>query len=1100
MKKILLFVLITVFALSACKRYSKYEGVPFTEKEPRDWENPGVFGINKEEPHATMVSFPDRQSAFGGMKAGSPNYMSLDGKWRFHWSNTPAERPAWFFKDDYDIRDWDEIDVPSNWQMKGYDVPVYTNIPFPFVLYRRIYGIREQKADQQQNTARSTAIVPPFVTHDWNPVGSYRRTFKIPSEWKGKEIFLHFGAVNSAFYVWVNGQEVGYSEDSKLPAEFNITQYLKKGDNSLAVEVYRWSDGSYLEDQDFWRLSGIERTVFLHARPKTYIRDFYAIADLEDDYSSGRLKLDVSLKNVSEDASKFRVEYALFDDSAIVLTQESDVEFNGSSQDVTFSQMFPEVKKWTAETPNLYTLVISLMDWNRNVLESVSCKTGFRKVEIKDSQLHVNGVPVRLKGVNLHEHHDTEGHVIDRETILKDILVMKSNNINAVRTSHYPQQELWYEMCDLYGLYLVDEANIESHGTGYNKDVTLADKPEWTAAHLNRMQGVVERDKNHPSVIIWSMGNEAGDGQNFVKGYKWMKERGATRPVQYERAEKETNTPERHTDIVCPMYAPIEAIERYALDATQDRPMILCEYAHSMGNSTGNLQDYWDVIEKYPKLQGAFIWDWVDQGILKTTEEGEKFWAYGGDYGEPGMPSDGNFCINGLVWPDRTGHPALAEVKKVYQYVGFEPVDLAKGIVKITNKYDFADLSAFNFEWEVVSDGRVLGFGSIPVGGLKPKSSENYVIQVPQITPAPGAEYFLNMKVTRTEEWGIVPAGHLYASAQFMLPFASARTAASPDPMALLRTSVEDGNLTIAGEKVKVVLDMKNGRVTSWNYNGKELLVKGPEPDFWRPPTDNDYGYNMERLFGVWKKAGERAVMTGADINNGMPGKVMVTFRYDIPDQDGRKIAGYTSTYTVLGTGGMVVKNQFNKVSGNVPEIPRMGMQLRLPARYSNLGWLGRGPHENYSDRKTSAFVGLYESSVSDQYVPYIRPQENGYKTDTRWLTLTDDTGEGVLVQGDPLICFAALNNTHDDFESPGKLSQYRKDAITANTHTTDVKPGDFVNLNVDLAQMGVGGDNSWGARIHPQYRLPENRYEYSFRIVPVDGNSDILKLAKEDF
>ncbi|HEX2970231.1 MAG TPA: glycoside hydrolase family 2 TIM barrel-domain containing protein, partial [Bacteroidales bacterium] len=1020
-------------------------------------------------------------------------------KWKFNCSNTPDERPYWFFKDDYDTRGWKEIDVPSNWQMKGYDVPVYTNIPFPFVLYREIYGVRDQKYDQQA-TGRSEDIVPPYVTHDWNPVGSYKRYFKVPSGWDEKEVFLHFGAVSSAFYVWVNEQLVGYSEDSKTPAEFNITKYLKNGNNSLAVEVYRWSDGSYLEDQDFFRLSGIQRSVFLHARPKTYISDFYAIGDLEDNYTNGRLKLDVSLKSVAAENKKVTIVTSVFDDSVSIIKQEQEAQLKDGSAYINFSQQLPGVEKWSAEHPALYTLVVSLKDENGNNIESVSSKLGFRKVEIFNSQLHVNGVPVYLKGTNMHEHHETEGHVIDEATILKDIRMMKSNNINAVRTSHYPQQELWYEMCDKYGLYLIDEADIESHGTGYDKDVTLADKPEWAAAHLARMRSMVERDKNHPSVIIWSMGNEAGDGHNFLNGYKWIKERDVTRPVQYERAEKETNAPERHTDIWCPMYARIEQIEAYAKDPENDRPLIMCEYAHAMGNSTGNLQDYWDVIEKYPKLQGAFVWDWVDQGIQKTSESGEKYWAYGGDFGEPGMPSDGNFCLNGLVWPDRTPHPGLAEVNKVYQYVGFEPVDLKKGVIKITNKYAFTDLSEFNFDWDVMSDGKVVGSGQIPVTAGAPGSSVDYQIPMPQINSVPGAEYFLNLRFSRNEEWNLVPENHVYASAQFLLPFTEKKKAFIPDPMAVLKTNSSGDKLEVSGKDMTVVFDLASGKLASFNFKGKELLLKGPEPDFWRPPTDNDYGYNMDRILGIWKKAGERMKVTRADISQAQPGRVVVTFTYDISDTEGHKIAGYASSYTVFGSGDIVVKNQFSKVSGNIPEIPRMGMQMQLPQEYSNLTWMGRGPHENYADRKTSAYIGLYESTVSDQYTPYIRPQENGYKTDTRWLTLTDDSGTGIMISGDPLICFAALNNIHDDFESPGKLSQYRKDAITANTHTIDVKPRDLVNLNVDLGQMGVGGDDSWGAKIHPQYRLLENKYEYSFRMKPIMKEDDVISIGKEEF
>jgi beta-galactosidase len=1088
MKRISFYILMIAISFSACKKLSKYEGVPFTEKEPRDWENPQVFNINREDPHASLISFADEQSALEAIKANSPNYRSLDGLWKFNWVKTPDQRPFWFFKDDYDTRDWKDIEVPSNWQMKGYDVPVYANITYPFWTYEDVFN-------SKSNTYKK---VPPAIPHDWNPVGSYKRNFKVPSDWKNKEIFLHFGAVSSAFYVWVNEKLVGYSEDSKMPAEFNITKYLKGGKNSLAVEVYRWSDGSYLEDQDFWRLSGIQRTVFLHARPKTYIKDFFAVGDLDKNYVDGLLKVDVSLKSAEVNDNDFVIAASLYEGTQMLFTESKDVKLSGDKVSVDFKKNIQGVKRWSAEKPNLYSLVISLKDKNGNIYESVSTKIGFRKVEIVNSQLLVNGVAIRLKGVNMHEHNEITGHVIDEATVLKDIRTMKSNNINAMRTCHYPQQEFWYEICDKYGLYLIDEADIESHGIGYDKDVTLADKSQWAAAHLDRMQRMVERDKNHPSVIIWSMGNEAGDGHNFLNGYKWIKGKDVTRPVQYERAEKSTNTPERHTDIWCNMYATIEEIEAYAKDVKNDRPMIMCEYAHAMGNSTGNLQDYWDVIEKYPKLQGGFIWDWVDQGFLKTNENGEKYWTYGGDYGEEGIPSDGNFNINGLVWPDRTPHPGLFEVNKVYQYIGFEPVDLKTGMIKIKNKYDFTNLSEFNFDWDVVSDGKVVQSGKIPLPDFRPKVEIAFLLPLKKIDPIPGAEYFLNMRFSRSDEWNYVPEDHVYATAQFKLPVEGKPVITKEDKLAVLQTKTIDKKLEVSGVDMKIIFDLGTGRLTSFNYKGKEIIKKGPEPDFWRPPTDNDYGYDMDKLLGVWKKAGERTVVTKANISQPELGKVVATFNYDIPDESGKKIGGYATTFTIYGSADVVIKNQFSKLSDNIPEIPRMGMQMQLPEEFTNLKWLGRGPHENYVDRKTSADVGLYESTVADQYTPYIRPQENGYKTETRWLTLTNDNGSGILVSGDPLICFAALNNIHDDFESPGKLSQYRKDAKTANTHTIDVKPRDLVNLNVDLGQMGVGGDNSWGALIHPKYRLLDKKYEYSFRIKPIVKEDDILKLAKE--
>lgn len=1076
MNKIPVYIALVLMFLLSCKRYSKYEGVPFTEKEPRDWENPEMLNQNREAPHVPVISFPDEMSALAGDKLSSPSYVSLDGIWKFHYSDSPDKRPFWFFKDDYDTRDWDEIEVPSNWQREGYDVPIYVNIGYAF------------------------KVNPPHIQHEWNPVGSYKRTFRIPADWKDKEVYLQFGAVSSAFYVWVNEQLVGYSQDSKVPAEFDITDYLKQGNNSLAVEVYRWSDGSYLEDQDFWRLSGIQRSVFLQARPKTFINDYFAIGDLQNNYKDGLLKLNVGLKGINPESGNFEVEASVFDGDRKMWSETKNAEISGEKASLSFAREFPDIKRWSAEAPNLYTLVLSLKDNEGDLLESVSSRIGFRKVEIINSRLFINGVPIRIKGTNLHEHNDITGHVIDEETMLKDIRVMKSNNLNAVRTSHYPQQELWYDLCDKYGLYLVDEADIESHGIGYDKDVTLADKPLWAAAHMERMQRMVERDKNHPSVIIWSLGNEAGDGHNFLNNYKWAKERDNSRPVQYERAEKSTNTTERHTDIVCPMYARIESLEAYAGDSRSDRPLIMCEYAHAMGNSVGNLQDYWDVIEKYPKLQGGFIWDWVDQGLLETDEKGEKYWTYGGDYGPEGTPSDGNFCINGLTWPDRTGKPGLNEVKRVYQYIGFEPVNLASGSIRISNKYDFTDLDQFSFDWEIVSDRGTAKSGKFAFTGLKPHSDTLISIPVSELVPEPGTEYFLNFKASRPDEWNSVPSDHIYAEAQFKLPVEGKAVPYRFDDMSVLQTNTNGTSYEISGKDMTIRFNLETGRMSSFVYKGKELLKKGPEPDFWRPPTDNDYGYDMDKTLGVWKKAGENATVKKVGISQPELGKVVLTISYDVPGSNGEKIAGYVTTYTIYGSADVVIKNQFSKVSDNIPEIPRMGMQMQLPEEFMNLKWFGRGPHENYSDRKTSADVGLYESTVDDQYVPYIRPQENGYKTDTRWLTLTDESGSGLLITGDPVICFATLKNIHDDFESPGKLSQYRKDAKTANTHTIDVKPRELVNLNVDLGQMGVGGDNSWGAPVHAKYRLLDKRYEYTFRIKPIVRDDDILSLASERF
>ncbi|HCC70155.1 MAG TPA: beta-galactosidase [Bacteroidales bacterium] len=760
-----------------------------------------------------------------------------------------------------------------------------------------------------------------------------------------------------------------------------------------------------------------------------------------------------------------------------------------SNTEIHFKGEIDAVRKWSAEHPELYKLVITLKNKEGEVLESVSSDIGFRTVEIKDSRLLVNGRYIYLKGVNLHEHHDIKGHVTDRETMLKDILMMKSHNINAVRTSHYPQPEEWYELCDKYGLYIICESNIESHGIGYNKDVTLGHKPEWADAHLDRAIRMVERDKNHPSIIIWSLGNEAGDGQNFVNNYKWIKQRDNTRPVQYERAEKETNTPEHHTDIWCPMYAGIPYLEYYARDKESYRPLILCEYAHAMGNSVGNLQDYWDVIEQYPLLQGGFIWDWVDQGLLTENAEGEKFWAYGGDFGPEGIPSDGNFCINGLVWPDRKRHPAIEEVKKVYQYVGFDDYDMDRGLIKVENKYAFTDLNRFIINWNLIADGISAESGEIT--DLKMAPGEKGLITIPYSLDKVDdeSEVFLNIELTGREEWTILPAGHVYALEQIPVSLAEIKYNPSTEELKEVLFNDNGEKLIVTGQGFSIDFDRETGMVTSWKNGDKQLIKQGLAPDFWRPMTDNDYGNELDKRAAVWKNAGKNTGLKEFNTKTNDDGSLSVNMIININDDEGNKLAEETIIYRIFSTGDIRVEVKFRKNSAALPEMPRMGLQMQLAKEYDNLKWYGRGPHHNYADRKTSAFVGLYSGKVADQYVPYIRPQENAYKTDVRWLTLTNDEGKGIKVTGDPLICFAALHNLHSDFSSPSKLSEYREDAKSINTHTTDIKERNMVVLNIDLGQMGVGGDNSWVARTHPEYCLLENEYSYSFWLSLVDND-----------
>ncbi|HEX6558304.1 MAG TPA: glycoside hydrolase family 2 TIM barrel-domain containing protein, partial [Longimicrobiales bacterium] len=852
-------------------------GAPF-------WEDPAVFRVGSEAPHASFVTFANEADARAHLNdlSASPFVQSLNGRWKFHWAPKPADRPVDFYKPEYDASAWNEIPVPSNWERQGYGIAIYTNIKYPFA-----------PANPD----------PPHIPHDNNPVGSYRTTFNVPADWSGREVFLHFGAVSSAFYVWVNGHPVGYSEDSKTPAEFRVTPFLHNGPNVIAAEVYRWSDGSYLEDQDFFRLSGITRDVFLYATPPVQIRDYFARAGLDNTYTNGTLDLAIELRNSARKTGEYHVAYKLYDGSSVAATEVKRMRVAPGSDTVHFAAVLPHVRRWSAETPELYDLVISLTDASGATLQSTATRIGFRSVEMRNAQLLVNGVAIRLKGTNLHEHHQLTGHVLDEATMRRDMELMKTHNLNAVRTSHYPQPERWYELADEYGLYLIDEADIESHGIGYDKDRTLADKPEWGAAHLDRTVRMVERDKNHASVIIWSLGNEAGDGRNMLADYKWIKARDGTRPVQYEgHTSGITNVIERHTDMYVPMYARPWDIERYAR-STPDRPLILVEYAHSMGNSTGNLQDYWDIIERYPALQGGFIWDWVDQGLLETTSSGEKFWAYGGDFGPPGTPSDGNFCIIGLVLPDRTITPKLLEVKRVYQYVGFEPGDLTRGRVLLHNKYDFTDLADFELHWSITGDGKVLQTGTAPALSAAAHTSTTVPLGYTLPTPAPGTEYFLNLGLHRKAALGMVPAGYEVAAAQFALPITAPPAAVQTAGLAPLALQRAAGSVRVSGGNVDAAFDMNAGTLASLRFKGTELIRQPPMPSFWRAATDNDWGNRLPVRARAWRHAGETRRLVKSVVERPSSSVVSIRFDYVLHDDDGRDIADYTTRYTVLGSG-----------------------------------------------------------------------------------------------------------------------------------------------------------------------------------------------------
>ena len=1021
----------------------------FAQELP-EWQNPDVVEVNREDPHATRFSFDTFDQAIEGVKNASSNYMTLNGPWKFHYSDNPASRPADFYQTSFNDTEWDQIDVPSNWEMKGYGIPIYSNVPFEWTLKPN----------------------PPEIPTDHNPVGSYRRTFNLPAEWNDKQIYIHFGAVKSAFYLWVNGEKVGYSQGSKTPAEFNITSYLAEGENQVAVEVYRWSDGSWLECQDFWRISGIEREVYLEARPDIHIYDYFCKAGLTSDYKTGILELDVEVRTVEGKAKgAYTIDASLIPYAGDkIWTNVLPLEQLGKRVlKASYKDLVGDVKLWSAETPDLYTLVLTLKDGEGNVVEHLSSRVGFRTSEIKYGKLLVNGKAITLKGVNRHEHDEFEGHVISEEIMLKDIELMKLYNVNAVRTSHYPNDPRWYELCDQYGLYVVDEANIESHGMGYRPDRTLGNNPVFTKSHLDRTMRMVERDKNHPSVIIWSLGNEAGDGVCFDATYDWIKQRDLSRPVQYERS-----TSGRNTDIFCPMYMRIPDMVKY-VESHPKKPLIQCEYVHAMGNSNGNFMDYWDVIEKYDQLQGGFIWDWVDQGIAQQSDDGTKYWAYGGDFEPEDVHNDGSFCLNGMVFPDRTIHPSIFEMKRAYQYVDFEAVPVNQGVIKVINRHDFISLEGFDLKWELTAEGVVVESGVLESPEVGPASSSYVELGLSGGVEDPSKEYFLNLTVVSRENAPMVPAGHEVAGGQFAMNPGAARSVCTEEfakkgtgEVSFVETKTV---LTVQVPGGEIHFNRSTGQMNSYVMNNTELLSAGPVPNFWRAPIENDFGNRLEKRCAMWKTFGEELTLQTL-VPVELDSAVVLVAEYIHPEN----ASNYKVAYHCNSLGEVLVSVEFTPSKDNFPEVPRFGMSMVVPEGFHMLEYFGRGPHENYIDRNHSSHVGLYKSSVDEQYVPYITTGENGNKTEVRWLTLSDGKGNGLMIKGSPTIDFSALHYSQDQLDRE----------VRDGAHTIDLEKSEKVFLNVDWKQMGVGGDNSWGAQTHSEYLLRAEPMKYSYMISPL--------------
>jgi len=1009
-------------------------------------ENPDVIGINKLDALATFFPYNSLELAKENNLNKANNYFILSGLWQFNYSENPESRPVDFYKESYNSSSWKNIKVPANWEIEGFGVPIYVNATYPF---------QKGKLD------------PPDIPDGHNPVGSYKRTFNVAENWDGKDIFIHFGAVKSAFYIWVNGKKVGYSQGSKLPAEFNLTDFVKTGNNSIALEVYRWSDGSYLEAQDFWRISGIERDVYLYARPIVQLADYFAKAGLENNYKDGILDLAIDVKNSTLTKQKGSVVVQLTKDNKTLYNATSYFKLAGNSEDTfTFNEQFPKVKSWSAESPELYQLHIEIKDKKGKTVEAISRKLGFRTSEVKNGQYLLNGQPILFKGVNRHEHDQNTGHVISREDMLKDIKIFKEFNINSVRTSHYPNDPYFYELCDEYGIYVIDEANIESHGMGYDLHKTLANKPAWLKAHLSRVERMVQRDKNHPSIVIWSLGNEAGNGYNMYHSYLLAKELDNTRPTQYERAIHEWNT-----DLFVPMYDTPDQIEAYAKNHDFDKPLVLCEYAHAMGNSMGGFKEYWDLIEKYDKLQGGFIWDYVDQGI-KTVKNGREIFAYGGDFGPEGTPSDNNFLNNGLVQPDRKPNPHIYEVKHVHQDIKFYENDLSNGIIYVKNWYFFRNLSNYTLNWQILENGNIVESGSIDDIVTAPQTKKE--VKIPfQTKLKKDLEYFLNVSAVLKTDEPLLKAGHEVGYEQFYLQKGKTIVPSKAIvPSAEVTFTSKGDIITVNGNDFEITFSEKEGKLTAYNFNNKNLLTSGPEVNFWRAPVDNDYGAKTQMKFKKWKDAGTSGIAK-ATVKQVSKTDVQLVFTRTIFDGDAQIVV----TYHVLGNGAVKVTNELKALKGEYSNLYKFGNKLVLPEEYKNITFYGKGPFEAYSDRQHAAKVGVFKQTIKEQYFPYIRPQETGNKLDVRWANLTKEDGSGIQFLSEKPFHFSALNYTEDDLSSGDKRTQ---------KHAGELDARKEVFVNIDGFQQGLGSINSWGRLPIENYRLPYQNYVYSYWIKPI--------------
>lgn len=1034
---------LVVFAALLCS-------LSLSAQKPEHWRNLTTVQLNREYPTTEFISFPDREEALTKSFEQSPYYYSLNGTWKFLYDEDYRRIPEGVENENYDASSWNDIKVPGNWERQGYGTAIYVNSGYEFSM---------------ENP------VPPILP-EVLPMGVYRRTFTAPSQWKGRQIFLNLSGAKSGVTIFINGQEVGYSEDSKNMAVFNITRFLNMEgkENTLVLKITRLSTGSWLECQDFWRISGIERDVYLSSKADVSLNDFEVISTLDESYKDGLFNLNIVLNNSSR--SKADVRYQLMDASGAIVSEGSSAE-NLSAGSVipfvNFQDTIKNVKSWSAETPNLYRLLISVNSGDNT--EWIPFRIGFRKFEMKGSQFFVNGQCVKFKGVNIHEHDEFTGHYVTEDLIRKDLTLMRLNNVNTIRTSHYPQQRRFYELCDEYGFYVWSEANIESHGMGYNlsKGRTLANDRRFYPLHKDRIANMYERCKNFACVTILSLGNEAGNGYNFYKGYEWLESREhgpnlMNRPICYERALLEWNT-----DMYVPMYPSAAWLLKKGKEGT-DRPVVLCEYSHAMGNSNGGLNKMWNYIYTYPNLQGGCIWDWVDQGFREKTPEGKWYWAYGGDYGV-NPPSDDNFCCNGLVSPDRTPHPALTEVKYSYSNIAFK--SLGEGRYNVVNRFYFTDLSDYKICYTIEENGRIIKKGEFALAAA-PQSETEITVPLSSIKMKSDKFYYLNLFATAKTASDLVPAGYEVAREQFALQLPQANVQPRLKNGSPLKIEQTEDAFTVSSSKVSFTVDKKSGAATSLKYSGKEYFAEGFgfQPNFWRAPTDNDLGNGAYKKLSVWKNASREAWNTEKSVVEAeMEGSnAVVSVQYILASGNTVSVE-----YTVFPTGAIHTALSFERAAEGTPVLPRLGMRFRLPSAMSSFSYFGRGPQENYCDRSSGTFIGLYESNAADEDFFYVRPQETGHHIDTRWITIGEKSTGRLMISADNLMEFNILRNSIEDYD------------LGKQTHVSDLTDRDFVEVCLDYRQMGVGGYDSWGAWPDTEAQLPSTEdYSWAFTILPM--------------